>query len=136
LQEATIEVDYVPNAFMVRRDIVDRGGVFDESLPIGWEEIDLAIRIKKMGYKIAVSCKSRIFHDVAFSRDVHINNDRAFWRGRDRVAFYRKHLPLRSLLIPFDILGFLVLVLELKVGTESFWEYTKGVKEGLTIRLK
>jgi GT2 family glycosyltransferase len=136
LQRGVIEVDYVPNAFMVRREIIDRGGVFDENLPIGWEEIDLAFRIKNMGYKIVVSSKSRIFHDVSFSRDVHINSNRAFWRGRNRVLFYRKHLPFRSVLIPFDVLGFLVLVLKLGVGTKNFWKYANGVKAGITTKLK
>jgi len=134
-RKATIEVDYIPNAFMVRREIVDRGGLFDERLPIGWEEIDLAIRIREMGYKTVLCTSALIFHDVPFSQEVHINKTRAFWRGRDRVVFYRKHLPLRCLLIPFDVLGFLALVVRLKVQLENVWEYIRGTREGITTKV-
>jgi len=127
-----IECDYVPNAFMINKEIVSCIGLFDERLPIGWEEADLALRIKKRGYRVVVSTAAKIFHDVPMTWDFHITERRAYWRGRSRVLFCRKHVPIRRFLIIIDILGFMILLLKLNKRMEKYLpQYIKGIKNGL-----
>lgn len=129
-----IECDYVPNAFMIEKTVIDDVGLFDERFRIAWEEADFAMRIKKRGYKIVVSTAARVFHDVPATRDFHITRSRAYWRGRNRVLFYRKHIPVRCIFISVDILGFIALLLKInKSLRKCLSEYLKGVRDGLII---
>ena len=132
-----IECDYIPNAYMIRRDVVYNVGLFDERLPIGWEEIDFALRVIKKDYKVVVLNRAKIFHDIPFERDIHITRHRAYWRGRNRVIFYKKHAPIRCIFIFIDIIGFILSLLTLrKTQIKSLlFSYLKGINDGLKISL-
>jgi GT2 family glycosyltransferase len=125
----------VPNAFMIKREITKFVGFFDERFPIGFEEADFALRIQKKGYRIVVSTTAKIFHDVPTNRDFHVTKNRAYWRGRNRVVFYRKHVPARCFFLFVDALGFAILLLELKENMRKFLQYVKGIKDGLAFPL-
>lgn len=59
------ETDDVPNAFMVRADIVKKNKIyFKKYYGIMYEESDFAYRIRNLGYKIKVVKDARIYHDV------------------------------------------------------------------------
>ena len=131
-EKQLIECDYVPNTFMIKRIMTKQIGFFDETLPIGWEEADFALRIKKKHYKVVISTAAKVFHDVSLERDVHVTEHRAYWRGRNRIVFYRKHAPIRCFFILIDILGFIILLLEIKQDVKTYLsQYIKGVKNGL-----
>jgi len=135
-EQQLIECDYVPNAFMIKRFITKHVGLFDERLPIMWEDVDFALRLKKKNYKVVVSPTAKVFHDVSLKRDVHVTEHRAYWRGRNRIIFYRKYAPLRCFFILFDILGFVFLLLGLKKDVKKHLSrYIKGMKNGLACDL-
>ncbi len=131
-----IEVDYVPNAFMITKELVKQIGLFEKSLPLGWEDVDFALRVKKNGYKVIVQTKAKIVHDIPIARDIHITKNRAFWRGRSRTIFYRKHKPIRCSLLVMDILGFGVLVARIGGSYSYITQYFKGVINGLATKLE
>ena len=131
-----IEVDYVPNAFMIKKDIFKQVGLFENLLPIMWEDVDFALRVKKNGYKVIVQTKAKIFHDISIAQDIHITKNRAFWRGRGRTIFYRKHEPIRCILLFMDILGFGVLVARIGGSYSYIIQYFKGVVNGLATKLE
>jgi len=136
LQEYLIECDYIPNAFMIKKSITKSVGFFDERLPIGWEECDFALRIKKKGYKILVLTTAKIFHDIPATIDVHITEKRAYWRGRNRIIFYKKHMPLRCFFIFIDLLGFIILLLKTeKMSKNIIFQYIRGIKDGIQQKL-
>lgn len=57
------EVDQLPGAaLMVRKEIFQKVGGFDETFPIYFEDTDLCYRIKKLGYKIMVFPEAKIIH--------------------------------------------------------------------------
>lgn len=127
-----IECDYVPNAFMINKTVIDDVGLFDERFCIAWEEADFAVRIKKRGYKIVVSTTAKVFHDVPTTQDFHITKSRAYWRGRNRILFYRKYVPVRCIFIFIDIAGFIALLLKVnKSLRKCLFQYLKGIKDGL-----
>jgi len=135
LERRLIECDYIPNAFMIKREITRFVGLFDERLPIGFEEADFALRIRKKGYRIVVSTTAKIFHDIPTTKDFHITKNRAYWRGRNRIIFYRKHAPLRCFFLFVDILGFTILLLTLKENMRKILRYVQGIKDGLAFPL-
>lgn len=130
-----IECDYVPNAFMVRKQIIKEVGFFDENnFPILWEDADFSLRIKQRGYQIVIVPKVKVWHDVSTGRDFHITEERAFFRGRARTRFYLKYAPLRTLMLPIDMLGFSVVLFAYdrgSRGSKKLWQYLKGIVTGL-----
>jgi len=57
------QVDYANGACMViRREALNKVGLFDEKFKIYFDDVDLSFRIRKAGYKIAVIEKAIIWH--------------------------------------------------------------------------
>jgi hypothetical protein len=130
-----IECDYIPNAFMTRKQIIKEIGAFDEkNFPILFEDADLSQRIKQKGYRVVIVPKAKVWHDVPKEKDFHIDEERSFFRGRNRARFYLKYAPLRTLMLPIDAIGFCVV---LSVYTKSsrrlkkLLQYLKGIIHGL-----
>lgn len=106
------ETSDVPNAFMVRTSIVKKNKIkFVEKYGIMYEESDYAYKIRKAGYKIMVSKKAKIYHDIESSSKkekvkdymYHFMTDkrRPFVFARNRVIFhseYSNKLQLFSIL--------------------------------------
>lgn len=95
-----IDSEDFPNAFMIRRDLIDRIGFFDEkTFLIHYDEADFGRRAKNAGYKIVCIPRAKIWHDISLPEEVrdkarlfHCQNEfRAFYCGRNRVVFHRKY---------------------------------------------
>jgi GT2 family glycosyltransferase len=120
---------------MIKREITDSVGLFDESLPIGFEDVDLALRIKKKGFRVVVATAAKVFHDVPMARDIHITEGRAYWRGRNRIVFYKKYAAIRCLFAFIDVVGFLILLLKINQSPgKHVLQYLRGVRNGLAHR--
>jgi GT2 family glycosyltransferase len=132
-----IECEYIPNAFMVRRHIIREIGFFDEeNFPIAWEDIDFSLRIKQKGYQIVIIPQAKVWHDVPTAKDFHIDEKRAFFRGRSRARFYLKYAPVRILLLPIDMLGFCGVLFAYDKGSrglKKLLQYLKGIIYGLVL---
>ncbi len=132
---SAIECDFIPNAFMVRKQIIKEIGFFDEeNFPILWEDIDFSLRIKQKGYRLVIFPRAKVWHDVPTTNDFHIDEERAFFRGRNRARFYLKYAPLRTLMLPLDTLGFCAALFAYDKGSrrlKKLWNYLKGIMYGL-----
>lgn len=97
----TWETDDVLNAYLVNASLFKRKGLrFDTRYGIMYEESDLAYSIRRMGYKIVVVKKAKIYHDA--ERIVngkyqdyfyHFMNDprRLFVFARNRLVFHSRY---------------------------------------------
>lgn len=55
------DTDYVPGCcFMIKREIVESIGLFDEKFFMYWEEVDLSLRILNAGYRLICSTEATI----------------------------------------------------------------------------
>ena len=128
-----IECDTIPSAFMTKRVIIEEVGLFDEELPIGFEETDFALRIKKKGYKVAIYSRTKAFHDLP-SEGIHISEKRTYFEGRNRIILYKKHALGRHLFFQLDIAIFVFFLLKnrrIKNLSKHLSIYVKGVRDGL-----
>ena len=93
------ETDDVPNAFMVRADIIKKNKIFFRKYyGIMYEESDFAYRIKQLGFKIKVVRGASIYHDVEeyvngkMTKDYmyHFmeNRKRPYVTARNRIVFH------------------------------------------------
>jgi glycosyltransferase involved in cell wall biosynthesis len=80
----------------VRKKFVEAAGGFDEvAFRKGWEDLDLGIRLRKMGLKVKrLYKKGYVWHyetDVSSIEQVQKFFQNRYSEGRSAVRFYRKH---------------------------------------------
>ena len=88
----------VPNAFMIKKDIVDNIGFFDEeTFSVHYDEADFGERMRRYGYHIVCDPKAKVWHDIpegieSLTRFRHVhNNTRAYYAARNRIMFHKKY---------------------------------------------
>lgn len=93
------DTDWVPGAFsVVRRDVLETVGYFDERFFLYYEEVDLCRRIKAAGYRIAYRPELEVIHIGGESSRtltrLSLSSSGAqlsLWRMRSQLLYYRKH---------------------------------------------
>jgi GT2 family glycosyltransferase len=81
--------DSVITAFMIRRSIIPRLNFDSETFPIGWEDIDFATSIKKLGYDVVVLPWVKVWHDYSNAHFI-TNKLRLYFEVRNRIVFHKK----------------------------------------------
>jgi len=108
------EADTIPGAsFMIRRDLFEKIGGFDEKIFMYFEESDIGKRIKKEGYKLYITPKTEVMHkwDVDRSNE---NLQKIF--NKSRFYYFKKHYGILNALLvetfcrisKFNVLFFLI----------------------------
>jgi GT2 family glycosyltransferase len=146
-----IESKDFPNAFMIRRIIIERVGTFDEKLfPIHYDEADFGERVRRAGYKIICNPKAKIWHDVPLPKEVqdktrffHCHNElRAYYCGRNRIIFHKKYSRWGQFLVFILLFNWLFTLYYLKIilfeskmsiieRTKIAKSYLKGLFDGI-----
>lgn len=126
--------------FAIRTKLLSELHGFDERFnPYGWEDVDLSIRLRKMGYKIYYNYKSIIYHNGGRSSRGFIKE---YELSKTRNYFYliKKHSNLLQVIIFYLILPFRLLMIvsgqikrkEIKLLVHQF----NGLFDNFTIRNK
>ncbi len=72
-----------------------RVGLYDKRYFMYFEDVDLSVRLKKVGYKVLFNPKGMVFHKVAQSSGIGSDlND--YFITRNRLLFGMKYAPIRS----------------------------------------
>lgn len=89
----TRAVDQVMGAFfLIRRDLFDRLGGFDERFFVYFEEVDFSFRARRAGWKSMYLAEAQAFHaGGGTSRQVKAH--RLFYSLRSRLLYGFKHFP-------------------------------------------
>jgi len=96
--ESSRDVDQPPAAaLLLRREVLDRVGLFDESLWLFYNDTDLSLRITKAGWRTHYLAEAVVVHHVGASTR-NFRDFVAVWNA-NRLAFYRKHFGWRGGLV-------------------------------------
>ena len=138
-KQQTYAVDEVANAFMIRRDVFEESGRFDEvNFPIDLDEADLCKRIKDMGYIVVMNPGAVCYHrSQTYSSLPNFRRaSNAYFLPRNKLFYQRKHLNALS----YWVHVFVFLPLHICVYTTALiWRkkfslilpYLKGTWDGL-----
>ncbi|MBK1643688.1 glycosyl transferase [Thiocapsa imhoffii] len=98
---APADVDWVPGAFSIlRHDLLDRIGAFDESFFLYYEEVDLCRRVHAAGLRVRywpdvvvvhIGGESSRTHDDLAMSAAGKGAQLTLWRMRSGLLYYRKH---------------------------------------------
>lgn len=84
IHEKLFEVDWVSGgALMARRDVFEKAGKFDENYFMYFEDVDLCLQVKKLGYKVAVNPAAKIFHEGGKSFESEREKKRLYYASQD-----------------------------------------------------
>lgn len=92
------EVDVVPGtALMIKKEIFNKVGKFDERLFMYFEEFDLCKRVKNLGYRIFINPQAKVKHTWGASTKIaNLNLSKVF--KKSRFYYFNKHYGLVSAL--------------------------------------
>lgn len=139
-----ITVDFVGGAaFMIKREVIEKIGVFYSPYFANWEETDYCIKAQKNGFKVLCVPKSKIWHKVSSS--ISLNNpNRIYWILRNNIIFMRRNAKIMHL--P----SFFIFYFVLRVPSFIYWGFhknsinsslkliylvMKAIKEGITLNI-
>ena len=76
---------------LYRRKCLDKVGLLDEDFNMFMEDVDMAIRCKKKGWKLVISPKSIIYHK--FHSTIGDEDGATRWQEENRLLLIAKHWP-------------------------------------------
>lgn len=76
---------------LIRREVIETIGFFDDSYFLYWEDVDYSIRARKAGFKIALEPTSIMYHKNAGSADGAGSRLQQYYQTRNRFAVALKH---------------------------------------------
>lgn len=148
-----IDSDDFPNAFLVRKEVFNKIGLFDdENFPIHYDEADFCKRLKNVGYNILMNPNAKIWHDmplITSKKDLfryfHMQNEsRAYYTAKNRVVYMKKYatrvqyfiftlffMPLFTL---FHVLPIIISASSFDNKIKLIQYYSKGTIDGLFYR--
>lgn len=85
-------------AMMVRRDVIDKVGMFAEKFFLYYEEWDWSARIIKAGYKIWYTAGAEIYHKESLTVG-KTNPIKVYYHTRNRILYMRRNSTLFQLFI-------------------------------------
>ena len=100
-----LEINCVHNCFMVRKDLFDEVGIFDDKLFVSNTEFDLCMRAK-FGYKVYLCGSAKCYHDRLPTDRLNTvdsfgftNPQRVYYLIRNRGIIVKRYARLFQLLI-------------------------------------
>ena len=81
---------------MVKSEVFEKLGFFDEKYFLYYEDADLSERVKKAGYKIVYAPKAIIWHKNAGSAGGSGSKLQDYYITRNRLLFGMRYAPLRA----------------------------------------
>jgi len=135
--QAVEQVDFVSGcAMLMRREVLERVGLFSEDYFMYYEDLDYCFRVKQAGLRILCVTGARMWHAVSASTGGADSPLKQYYQVKSSLIFYRQHfrgwkyglnLILRLTHAGYTLLGAIV-TRRLKIGSIlMFW---RGLKEG------
>jgi len=132
------EVDFVSGCGMLlRRETVEKVGMFSPEYFMYYEDLDLCLRVKQAGWKIACVTGARMWHKVSASSGGSASPMKQYHQVRSSLIFYRRYtrgvmfvvnMGLRLAHAGYSLLAYL---LRGALSGSMLRHYWRGVREGV-----
>ena len=111
-QTTLTEVDVVKGCFfIIKKEVIEEIGYFDENTFLYYEEIIIAEKLKQKGYKTYVDNEIEVVHALSKSVDKSIKRMAKFKRLKESQYYYEKYIRKMNKLELFVIRSFYYLYL-------------------------
>jgi len=99
--KGSFETDFISgSAMMVKSEVFEKVGFFDESFYLYYEDTDFCLRAKKCGYLSIITSKAIVYHKFGQTSKIGspLHN---YFTTRNHFLFVQKHAPFRVKLKEF-----------------------------------
>jgi hypothetical protein len=136
-----MEVQILPAAFLVRKEVINKVGLFDDIFFAVYEDTDFCFRVKEAGYKVLCVPTAKVWHKVSPDERKSIVGvlSRAYLVSRNRIIFMKKHSNSFLAFIVFFLPVYLIYYsLHAFCLNRIDWlkSFLKGTVSGIAITLK
>lgn len=105
--EQIMDVPMVGCSWLVRKNVFNKIGNYDEDFFIPYEDSDFSLRAKKAGFRVCFMPKARVWHSGHQNSDIPprlqwlgiTNSERAYRISRNKIIFMKKHASLPNFLV-------------------------------------
>ncbi len=134
------DVQVAPAAMLVRKEMIDKIGRFDDIYFATYEDTDFCFRARKAGYRVVYIPKAITYHKIPLRERESVERllSRAYWVGRNRMIFmkrYGKNFWLFLLFLPVFTLYYGFLALRFK-KISGMVDFLRGTLSGFLLILK
>jgi GT2 family glycosyltransferase len=122
-------------AMMVKKEVIDKVGMFPEKFFIYYEEWDWSARILKAGYKIFYQSKGLIFHkeSVTMGKESAI---KIYYHTRNRILYMRRNTnPFQFAFFSLFFIFVSIPKTLIKYSVSKQWLHLKSFVKGITWNL-
>lgn len=120
---------FVGAGHAIRRDVFEKCGLYQSKFIYGCEEEELSYRLIESGYKIYYTHEVVVHHYPDYApAERSVRKEYNYYRIRNRIWTYYKHLPWFLFLVKTSI--WCVLSIGLSLRTGGFSQTLRGIKEG------
>jgi len=124
------------SCMLIRREVFEQVGLFDERFFLNFEETDFCCRARKAGYNVFTCMKARLWHKVSLSFKIMDTNILAdYFQTRNKFLFLWKNSPKRYLIfsIPYHIFDTFMKVFKYAVNGrhQNMFSLLVGTRDGL-----
>lgn len=88
------DVDIAPANFIVRKDVIDKIGFYDDIYFVCYEDSDFCARVKKSGYRIVYTPRATCYHKFVLLNRLASKKrwlSRSYYAARNKIIFMRKN---------------------------------------------
>jgi GT2 family glycosyltransferase len=140
LTQPAIPVDYVTGcAMLMRSEVIQAIGLFDEQFFMYYEDADFCRRATERGVHILCIPSARMWHKVSASASRQ-GSTRSYWQARGHAMFYRKHARGAGKLAVYAYVGLKSLATIVKLGAAGNWSASlaalRGTRDGYGMEIR
>lgn len=141
-----IDIPMVGTGWLVRKNVFEEVKGFDEKFFIPYEDSDISLRIRDAGYRIVFCPKAKIWHDDIKPTEINprirsigiASPERAFFVGRNKIYFMRKHSKGLGRMIFFTFLlpifiSYHLFVIASSMRFDILKTYLRGLWSGIRL---
>ncbi|OEC84686.1 MULTISPECIES: glycosyltransferase family 2 protein [Methanobacterium] len=132
------EVDFISGCcFLVKKEVIDKLGLFNANYHCYWEESDYCLSSKKIGYQCIYYPSSKIWHKGSKSTN-KVNGLLSYYMARNRFWFMKKHASTIQYVI-FVLYFFMFKFWHVNIDflfkrkIKDINRFSSGVKDGIKI---
>jgi GT2 family glycosyltransferase len=119
-------------AMMVKKEVIDKVGMFPEKFFIYYEECDWSARILKAGYKIYYQANGLIYHKESITMGKQ-SAIKVYYHTRNRILYMRRNTSLPKFIIfSFFFLFFSTPKAIIKFTVNKQFQHLKSFIKGIT----
>jgi len=126
-------------ALLIRREVFEKVGVFDERFISYYEDMDYCVRVRGAGYRLFLVPQAHLWHKVAQSSGGSDSPRERYSMARGSVLFFRKHVHGWRWLfvIPYRLLSAIKTIARLTLTGkhDAAAAYRRGLWDGCKVPL-